>query len=211
MFRGNPRGSQFFMGSLDSATIYFDWFLWVANCFCPKGVSGGTSLIFWATRPAQNPVKSWRGAGPPGPVVTNLSYRSETPPDTFWSGWRVCDNTYEEKNSTPARPTMPHLGIFCISAPPLLLARIQTALCVENTLRHLQRPANRIEILLLARLRTRSSFSSHWDSRCVRRGLRCGESRRGWAAAVKSHEEGLEMGCCFRSGCGLRHEPHKIS
>src|SRR4029077_8270657 len=129
MLRGNPSGSQLFMGSFDSATIYCDSFLWVANTFCPKGVRGGTSLIFWATRPAQNPVKSRRGAGPPGPVLTNLSYRSEVPPGSFWLGWRVCDHTCEEKNSTPAMPTMQYLGRFCISAPPLLLASIQIALC----------------------------------------------------------------------------------
>src|SRR5438270_3936668 len=35
MLRGNPSGSQLLMGSLDSATIYCDSFLWVPNCSRP--------------------------------------------------------------------------------------------------------------------------------------------------------------------------------
>src|SRR4029077_7306203 len=118
MSRGNPRGSQNFMGSLDSASEYCEWPLWVLNCSCPQAVMGGTSFSLGLGGPAQNPVISWRGAGPPVPFLLNWStnvFPSSARIGLF--GWRVCDTAYEDKNSTPASAMQP-LVTFSISASP---------------------------------------------------------------------------------------------
>src|ERR1700674_5473852 len=106
MLRGNPNGSHVLMGSFDSATGYSFWFLWAWNCSCPQGVKGGTALSLSLASVAQNPVRSWRGAGPAGPGSPNLLYRSAIPPRREGCGWGVWALACDKRNSTPARATM---------------------------------------------------------------------------------------------------------
>src|ERR1700730_8683584 len=79
ILRGNPSGSQPLIGSLESATGYSPLVLCRRNCSCPQGVIGGTALSFAATFRPQKPVKSRRGAGPPGPVSPSFSFKSSGP------------------------------------------------------------------------------------------------------------------------------------
>src|SRR5260370_37890236 len=113
MSRGKPRGSQYFMGSLDSAADYCEWLLCVRNCTSPHAVMAGAGFSFGLAGPAQNPVMSRRGAGPPLPFFESWSttvFPSSARIGLF--GSRVCDHEYEESNSTPARPTKQSLLTF---------------------------------------------------------------------------------------------------
>src|SRR5690242_21720472 len=105
MSRGKPIGSQYFMGSFDSASEYCEWFLWERNCSCPHGVMGGMGLSLALTRPAQKPVRSWRGAGPPLPVLDALSYKVLPSSARMGrSACRFCDHACKEKSNITARP-----------------------------------------------------------------------------------------------------------
>src|SRR6266481_6307630 len=115
MLRGNPSGSHPLMGSFDSETGNWLLFLWRRNCSRPQGVRGATSLSLAATCPAQNPVRSRRGAAPPLPVSPNLSYKVSAPP-RFGLG-EVWANTCGETSSAPAKLTTQTLSRFRILAP----------------------------------------------------------------------------------------------
>src|ERR1700731_4791438 len=99
MSRGKPIGSQYFMGSFDSASEYCAWLLWERNCSCPQGGMGGTGLSLALMRPAKSAVSDRRGAAPPLPVLDPCSYKVF--PSSARTGslaCRFCDHTSEEKN-----------------------------------------------------------------------------------------------------------------
>src|SRR5260370_9217186 len=131
MSRGNPRGSQNFMGSLDSASEYCECPLWALNCSSPQAVMGGTGFSFGLAGPAQNPLISCRVAGPPVPFLLYWSTNVFPPSARIGLfGSRVCDQVYEEKNSTPAS-AIEALVTFTIS-PSLIPASVRPQLSLRS-------------------------------------------------------------------------------
>src|ERR1700676_5709559 len=75
ILRGKPSGSHVRTNaSLVPATWNFASGLFMLKSFCPSGVREGSSPLSAAMGPAQVPVKSRLGAGPPGPLSFHLLY-----------------------------------------------------------------------------------------------------------------------------------------
>src|SRR5437016_10456710 len=72
--RGTPKGSQVFHGSLEFAQPSFFSVLFMLKSFCPSGVIAGTSPLSASRGPAQTPITSCLGAGPPVPrLLLNIA------------------------------------------------------------------------------------------------------------------------------------------
>jgi hypothetical protein len=73
------------------------------NSFCPKGVIGGIGRRSGVRLPAQDPLTSWMGAGPPG-VGSGLNlfplHKLSFVPAAL--AWAIAE---DEKASTATRPT----------------------------------------------------------------------------------------------------------
>src|SRR5258708_1131573 len=115
MLRGKPSGSQPLEGSFDSATGKALVLLFRRNCSCPHGVRRGTSLSFGTTNPAQKPVRSRRGAGPPV-SVPNLLYKLLEVRFAGGESCVVCADACDEKSSASVKPTAQLFGRFSIAA-----------------------------------------------------------------------------------------------
>src|ERR1700682_2763254 len=109
ILRGKPSGSHPLEGSFDSATGNSLVLLCRRNCSCPQGVMGATSLIFGTTSPAQKPVRSRRGAGPPV-SVPNLLYKLLELRFAGGVSCVVCATACEKKSSASVNPTTQIFG-----------------------------------------------------------------------------------------------------
>src|SRR5215469_9656634 len=76
---------------------------------------GATAFSLGATRPAQNPVKSFFGAAPPVPVFANLSCKLSVPPRLI--AGEVCASVWNETTVTASQIMTKPSSRLRISAP----------------------------------------------------------------------------------------------
>src|SRR5665213_3599599 len=115
-FRGIPTGSHVFSGSFECPVPVVVSGLLRANSFCPSGVKGGISRRSGVRFPAQDPLTSWTGAGPPGVGYGfNLFplYRLSFDPGA--GAWAIAKN---ERASTATRPIDRTSEFRITTAPP---------------------------------------------------------------------------------------------
>src|ERR1051325_4331166 len=120
VLRGRPSGSQVFIGSFEWPVPTSVSGLLSANNFSPSGVSGGISPRLGVRLPAQEPVMSWTGAGPPG-VGSGLSRLPLYKPSLL-PGFGPCASATAVHASTTNRAVTYRAGDKRISRIPSLTA-----------------------------------------------------------------------------------------